>query len=309
MQGHYFRNKKTEKGWKRSIESFQKAVEKDPEFALAHTGLADCYLDLGWYGFLPRKDAYTRSKAEAIKALEIDDTLSEAHVSLGNIRIWLDWEWTNAEMEYKQALALNSSNAEARHMYSHLLSIIGRHKEAIQEMRQALELEPFSVIINSCLGQVLFLARRYDEAMEQLQKTVEMDSNFPPLYQWLGMTYLEKGILNQAIEKFQKGATFSEIQIMMIGYIGYTYAVIGKKSEARDRIEQLKYHSKKNYVDPYFIAQIYAGLGEKNDAFAWLNKAYNESSLYIILLKVDPLFDNLRGDSRLKELLKMMKLE
>ena len=309
LKGRYFWNKRTEDGLKKSLENLQRAIEIDSEFALAHAGLSDTYATLGWYGFLPRKDAFTRAKAEAIKALEIDDTVGEAHTSLANIKTWCDWDWVDAEREYKRALALNSSDAEAHHMYAHFLEEMGRFEEAIREMKQALELEPLSLNINSCIGKNLYFARKYDESIEQLQKTLEMDPNYFDPYAWLGMAYAKKGMHEQAIKKLQKGTTFIGISPIMIAALGYAYASAGKRSEAQKRLDQLKDLSRKEHVDPYFLAWIYAGLDERERAFEWLNKAYEERSMYMTLLKVDPLFDNLRSDAKFTELLKKMGLE
>jgi len=309
LKGRYFWNKRTEHGLKKSLENLQRAIEIDPEFALAHAGLSDTYATLGWYGFLPRKDAFTRAKAEAIKALEIDDTVGEAHASLANIKTWCDWDWVDAEREYKRALALNSSDAETHHMYAHFLEAMGRFEEAIREMKQALELEPLSLNINSCIGKNLYFARKYNEAIEQLQKTLEMDPNYFDPHAWLGMAYAKKGMHEQAIKKLQKGTTFIGISPIMIAALGYAYASAGKRSEAQKRLNQLKGLSRKEHVDPYFLAWIYAGLDERERAFEWLNKAYEERSMYMTLLKVDPLFDNLRSDAKFTELLKKMGLD
>ncbi len=308
LKGRYFWNKRTEDGLKKSVENLKLAIKKDPEFALAYAGLADSVSTLGFYGFLPRKDAFTEAKLEAVKALEIDDTVGETHAAMANIKAWCEWDLEGAERDYRRALELNPSDAEAHHMYAHLLEGLGRFDEAFREMDLALELEPLSINLNSCIGQILFAARRFDEAIDQLQKTIEMDPNLSLSYLWLGRAYLQKGMHSQAIESFEKGTTFIEIRTMSIAALGYAYAVIGKKNDAQNRLDQLKDLSKKKYVDPFDIALIYVGLGEKELAFEWLEKAYEERSMYMFLIKVDPFFDNLRSDPRYISLLEKMGL-
>jgi serine/threonine protein kinase len=309
LKGRFYWNTRTEGGLKISLDYFQKAIEKDPEFAVAYSGLADSYSTLGFYDFLPKKDAFTKARSEALKALEIDEGVGEAHVSLAGIKAWYDWDWAGAEREFKRALELGPSNVEAHHMYAHLLEGIARFNEAFTEMRRALELEPLSINLNSCMGQILFIARRYDEAMHELQKTIEMDPSFSLPYYWLGRVYLEKAMHEEAIEQLEKGTTSAGIRTMMMGALGYAYAVTGRTTDAQNIVDQLKSLSKKRYVDPYFEALVYVGLGKKERAFELLEKAYEGRSAYISLLKVDPLFDNLHSDQRYISLLKKMGLE
>jgi len=291
------------------LEYFNRAIGKDSKFALAYAGLTDAYIDLGWFGFMPKKDAYTRGKEKALKALEIDDTLSEAHVALADIKYWFDWDWAGAESEYLRAISLNSSNAEAHHQYAHLLATVGKLDQGVAEMRRAAELEPLSVNIHSCLGMNLNLSRKYDEAVEVLEKALNMDPEYYDPYGWLGIAYLKTGRLTRSLDMFKKGATFLAAKAWNVAGLGYAYAVMGRKAEARNQLRQLTEMPAESYVDPCFMAWVYSGLGEKEPAFKWLDRAYEERSSWIIWLKVDPFLDALRSDPRFSQLLQKIGLE
>jgi tetratricopeptide (TPR) repeat protein len=293
----------------KGIEYFQEAINMDPNFALAYTGIADCYVSIAWYAFIPPEVAYERAKEAAEKAVEIDDTVSEAHVSLANVKTLYYWDWEGAENAYKHALELNPSNAEAHHQYAHLMTMRGRLEDGVTEMKQALELEPLSVVINSCLGQNLYFAREYDAAIEQLQKAIEIDPNYYDPYGWLGMAFLNKGDFEQASALFQKGTSFPRFKTRMLGALGYAYADEGRRDEAENIIQQLKDLSEGQHVDPCYMAWIHAGLGEKETAFDWLDKGYKERSNWMLMLKVDPLFDSLHSDLQFETLLKKMGLD
>ncbi len=307
LKGRFFWNKRTEDGLKKSVENFEKAIEKDPGFALAYAGLADSISTQGFYDFiLPRKDAFSIAREHALKALELDATVGETHAAMANIKAWCDYDWEGAEQEYKKALKLNPSDAEAHHMYSHLLSGLGRFDEALFEMRRALALEPLSVNFNNCLGIIFFTARRYDEAIEQFRVSIELDPSFSLQHYWLGRAYLEKRMNKQAIETLNKATKFPEIHTMALSALGYSYAVIGKRDKAQDVLNKLKDLYKKKYVDPFHKALPYIGLGENELALAYLKQAYEEGSLYNVYLSTDPIFDSLRDDSRFIALLKKM---
>jgi tetratricopeptide (TPR) repeat protein len=309
LKGRWFWNKRTKEGMEKAIEYFHEAIGKDPEFALPYTGIADSYVSLGWFDLVPRDVAFTKAKEAAIKAIEIDNTVSEAHVSLANVEILCFWDWVNAEKEFKRALELNPSNAEVHHQYAHLLASTGRLEEGVLEMRRALEFEPISVVINSCMGQNLYYACRYNAAIEQLQKAIEIDPSYYDPYGWLGMAYLLKGMQEQAITMFQKAKAFPRYKTRMIGALGYAYAIQGMRSEALNKLKELEDLSKEGRIDLCYIAWIFTGLGEKKRAFEWLEKAYEEKSNLLIMLKVDPFYESLRSDPRFRTLLKKMRLE
>jgi serine/threonine protein kinase/Tfp pilus assembly protein PilF len=308
LKGRYLVEKRTKEAMEEGIEHFNKAIEIDPKFALAYTGLTDAYVNLAWFGYLPTTDAYARARTQATKALEIDGTLSEAHAAMADIKYGFDWDWAGAEREYQRAIALNSSNAEAHHQYAHFLASVGKLDQSLEEMRLAAELEPLSVVIRSCLGMKLYLSRKYDEAIEELDKVMTTNPEFYDPYGWLGMIYLQKKQFAPSMDMFKKGMNFPAAKTRNMCALGYAYAVTGRKAEAQDQLRRVMAISGEGYVDPCFIAWIYSGLGEKESAFQWLDKAYEERSGWIAYLKVDPFFDPLRSDERFRKLLQKIGL-
>ena len=307
LKGRYFLDKRSQESLLKALECMQEAIKIDPKFALAYAGLSDIYSSLGWFGFLPREEAREKMLAAAQKAIEIDGTLSEAFVSLAWAKIDAFWDWPAAEEAFRQALALNPSNAEAHHQYAHFLETMGDLPNAIKEMRQALDFEPLSVPIHCCLGELLYFARD-DSAIDFLRKAIEMDPAFYDPYGWLGRIYLRKGMGKEAVEMFQKGETFPSVQTRMIGCLGYAFAIEGNKTAALNQLEKLKALAKERYVDPCFMAWIHVGLGDKESAFAGLNEAVSNKSTWMLFIKVDPFFDSLRPDRRFAALLKNVGL-
>jgi len=309
LKGRYFWNKRTEAGLIKSVESFEKAIEKDPEFALAYSGLSDSISTQGFYDFIiPRKDAFHRAWENAVKALELDDSIGETHLAVANIKAWCDYDWVGAEPEFKKALELNPSDAEAHHMYAHLLSGLYRFDEAIVKMKRALELEPLSVNFNCCFGIILFSARRYDEAIKQFQISIETDPNFSLHHYWLGRVYLEKRMFKQAWEMLNKATSFSEIHTLSLGALAYAYGFSGREKKARNVLHSLIDLSKKKYVDPYHLAVAHIGLGENRLGFDFLKKACDELSMYILYIPTDPIFDSLRDNPRFISILKKLRI-
>ena len=310
LKGRYLWNKRTGEDLKKALVYFERAIEKDPNYALAYTGLADTYLVLPSYLAFPPTETYSKGKEAALKALEIDDTLAEAHTSLANVMKYY-FDWKSVEKEYKRAIELSPSYATAHHWYAYDLMLMGRHDEAIEEINLAQELDPHSLIINANVGYVLHMARLYDQAIEHYRNRLEMDPNFWVLHQYLGGAYLQKGKYEEAIAEFQEAITLSGSpqDQESIGDLGYSYAVSGRKAEAMKVVSELRELSKGKYISPYHIALIYVGLGQKNQAFEWLNKAIKEPGLFLVHLKVDPRFDSLRSDPRFTTLLKKMGLD
>jgi len=308
LKGRYLWNKRTGEDLKKALVYFERAIEKDPNYALAYTGLADTYLLLPSYLAFPPTETYSKGKEAALKALEIDDTLAEAHTSLANaMKYYFDWK--SVEKEYKRAIELSPSYATAHHWYAYDLMLMGRHDEAIEEINLAQELDPHSLIINANVGYVLHMARLYDQAIEHYRNRLEMDPNFWVLHQYLGGAYLQKGKYEEAIAEFQEAITLSGSPQESMGNLGYSYAVSGRKAEAMKVVSELRELSKGKYISPYHIALIYVGFGQKNQAFEWLNKAIEEPDLFLVHLKVDPRFDSLRSDPRFTALLKKMGLD
>jgi serine/threonine protein kinase/Tfp pilus assembly protein PilF len=309
LQGRYWANKRTEDGINKGIECFQRAIAKDPAYALAYCGLADCHSMHANYGFLPPKIGYSRANDAALKALELDDTLSEAHVSLGFIKSDYTWDWAGSEKEFQRAIALNPNYATAHQWYGYALWRTGRFEESIAEHRRALQLDPLSLPVNRNLGLAYYLARQYDLAIEQLQKTREMDPTFVLTREYLGLAYLEKGMYKEAIVSCEEAATPVSASPYAISALGYAFAVAGRKAEAqtvRDRLQKL---SEQKYLSPRFMASIYAGLGETEKALDSLRAAYEDRSLQIGPgVIADPTYDSLRAEPRFLDLLRRMGL-
>jgi serine/threonine protein kinase/tetratricopeptide (TPR) repeat protein len=309
LQGRYWANKRTEDGITKGIECFQQAIAKDPAYALAYCGLADCYSMHANYGFLPPKIGYSKANDAALKALELDDTLSEAHVSLGFIKSDYTWDWAGSETEFQRAIALNPNYATAHQWYGYALWRTGHFEESIAEHRRALQLDPLSLPVNRNLGLAYYLARQYDLAIEQLRKTREMDSSFVLTREYLGLAYLEKGMYKEAIVSCEEAAAPVSASPYAISALGYVYAVAGKKAAAQNVRERLQKLSEQKYLSPRFMASIYAGLGEKEKALESLNAAYEDRSLQIGPgIIADPTYDSLHAEPRFQDLLRRMGL-
>jgi len=308
LKGRFYWNKRTGEAIKKSIEYFNQAIEKDPSFALAYAGLADSYIVPA--NPLPPREKMPKAKAAAMKALDLDDTLAEAHTSLARVLAAYDWDWPGAEKEYKRAIELNPRYAIAHEWYGGYLEVTGHHNEAIAERKRAQELDPLSLIINFELGLAFYYARDYDQAIEQFQKTLELDPNFPPVQQFLPAAYEQKGMYGESIAGFKEWATLkggSEWSFSMAG-LGHVYAVSGQKGEARSVLDELKQLSGEQYVPSSSIALVYVGLGEKDQAFAWLEKGYEERSFQMQCLTVEPRWDSLRLDPRFADLVRRVGL-
>ena len=306
LKGRFFWDKGTFEGSQKSIEFYNAAIENDPAYALAYAGLADSYLILGRYHGVPPREAMPRAEAAARRALEIDNALAEAYASLGAVSATYNWNWAEAERNYQRAISLNPNYAPAHYRYAEMLANIGRFDQAVTEARRAQELDPLSLTSNINVAGVLYKARRYDEALEQLREILEMNSNFAPTHLYFGINYLQKGMHEEAISAFKRALTLSNNSPDMMGLLGYAYASAGKMDEAQAILDQLEKITPPRYVAPYTRAQIYIALGDKDRAFVWLEKAYEERTWLMGILKVDPLFDPLRSDTRFADLLRRM---
>jgi serine/threonine protein kinase/tetratricopeptide (TPR) repeat protein len=306
LRGRYHWNKRTSEAMNRGIEYFKQTIEKDPQYALAYAGLADCYALLGEYGKLPMKESLPLAKEAAQKAIALDPSLAEAHTSLAAVHEY-EWDWTGAEKEYRLAIEMNPNYATAHHWYGILLSSLTRFAEAEPELRKALELDPLSLIINTGLGRMFCGARRYDEAIEQLTKTLEIEPNFAEAHFQLALAYEGKQLYAQSAEAFQKSVELFDDPTMK-GWVAREYALSNRKEEARKMLDELKSLSRQQYVSPYMIAIGYAALNEREQAYEWLSKVADEKSYYVVWLKVDPVWDAFRTEARFQDILRRIGL-
>jgi serine/threonine protein kinase/pimeloyl-ACP methyl ester carboxylesterase/tetratricopeptide (TPR) repeat protein len=309
LQGRYYWSKRTSEGIKGGIHYLRQAIAIDPNYALAFTGLADCYIMAGFYDHLPPAEAFPQAKTAALKALEIDDQLAEAHISLAAIRTFYEWDWLDAERDFKLGIKLYSKSVKAHHWYACSLTTQGRFEEGFEEMKLAQELEPFSLIINRDVGRHYYFLRQYDQAIEQCLKTLEMDSGFFLAYFYLIPAYEQKGMFEEAIKELQRVIEVSGGGSSMTALLGHVLAVSGRRDGALEVLQALKEKSEREYVPSFYFVLIYLGLDEKDQAFTWLERAYWERSCHLVWLKVDPIFDSLRSDPRFTELMRRMGMQ
>jgi TolB-like protein/DNA-binding winged helix-turn-helix (wHTH) protein/Tfp pilus assembly protein PilF len=310
LQGRYlFWNKRTEENLNKAIALFQNAIKEDPNYALAHVGLADCYSALGvvQVSALPPLEARRLAEENATKALALDPSLAEAHSTLGFVKHY-NWNWAGAEEEFKRAIELNPSYANAHSSYASLLMSRGRVEESIAASNRARELDPFSLSISSQRGFLLENARRYDEAIEQLRGVIAMDPNHYQAHWFLGHTYAANKQFEQAIATSQKAVELSERSPGALGMLGLVYGLAGKKEEANKVLNELLELNQRRYVTPAALVNVYIGLGNNDQAFAWLEKALVERSNFVAYLKVFPLLDPLRSDPRFADLVQRVGL-
>ncbi len=292
-----------------AITYFQRAIEKDPNYAMAYAGLADAYSELGNNELVSPQESYPKAEAAALRALAIDGTLADAHRMLGWCKFRFDWDWSGAESEYRRALELNPSSAGAHCGYGKFLSFLGRMDEARAEIKRGGELDPLGSPPFWLMGDVFYLSRQYDEAIEQLRKTIKVFHLVEPdagMHNLLGRSYKGKGMFNEAIAEHEKAVALLPETPLYLGMLGNVYGLAGKKARALKVLDQLNKQSKRKYVAPYDIALVYIGLGDKDQAFAWLEKAYQAHSNDMSNLKQDPMFDPLRSDARFQDLLRRM---
>jgi TolB-like protein/Tfp pilus assembly protein PilF/predicted Ser/Thr protein kinase len=305
LKGRYHWNKETEEQYRQAEKYFQKAIEIDPNYAASYSGLADYY----WAtDELAPQIAMPKAKEYALKALAIDDSLSSAHTTLADVKFYADWDWPGAEMEYRRAAELNPNDAEAHRMYSVFLSAMGRADDALVEMRIAQNLDPVSLFTSSSAGWTFYFARQFDRAVDQCQKTLELEPNDVGAHSCLGYSYIAEKQYAKAVTECKKAADLSSNDALRMKGLGLAYGLAGQKDEARRLLVALQAKAKLQYVPPYFLATVYAGLSEKDQAFALLEKGYNERDAYLTWLKVEPALDSLRPDPRFQQLLQRIGL-
>jgi|HubBroStandDraft_6_1064221.scaffolds.fasta_scaffold46852_2 TolB-like protein len=309
LKGRYYFSQRTEDALHKSIASFQQAVTSDPAYAPAYSGLAETYAMLGFRGSMPSKDALSAAKKAALKAIELDDSLAEPHASLAFIAETYDWDWPGAERQYKQALQLNPSYAQAHNWYAGYLTYTGRFNEGIAEAIRARELDPLSLPLNNALAGRLLAGGRYDEALAQVQRTLELDEHFAPAHQTLGWIYLHSGKQREAIREFQhalelSGAEDTDIQLDL----GFACAVSGQQEEARRILVKLEQMHQQGIAPSASVAILYGALGESDQAFAWLEKAYQERDPQLTYLKAGRRFEPMRKDPRFGQFVRRVGL-
>ncbi|HYV05922.1 MAG TPA: tetratricopeptide repeat protein [Blastocatellia bacterium] len=304
LMGRYHVNRLTDDGFMKSLEYFQQAIEKDPNFALAHAGLAGAYNALAGFNVRPPKEVYPKARSAALTALNLDPLLAQAHTELAMVNLTFDWDWASAEREFKRAIEINPSDSDAHYYYSYYLAFMGQFDNAISEIKKAQELDPISLVKLTGLAQVLLMARRYDEALEVCRRALEMDPNLGFAHWLLGLTYMYKGSYEPAILALQKSIPLSEGSPDESASLAHAYALAGKRTEARKILEELKQQAKLKFISPGTIADLYGALGERDQAFALLDKAVEERDNMVVLLKVEPMFDPLRSDPRFTDLLR-----
>jgi TolB-like protein/Tfp pilus assembly protein PilF len=308
LKGRHHWDRWTEDGFYKAIEYFQQAVDKDPSYALAFAGVSDAYVLLGWNSYLPPKEAFPKAKMAALRALRLHADLAEAHTPLAAV-LWLyDWQWQEAQSEFKRSLARSPGYPTANHWYAEYVMTMGRQVEAIEKMKQSQELDPLSLIISVAIGWANYMARRYNHAIEQLQKTVELEPNYPVTYWILGLILRKMGRYEQAISEAEKGVKLAGGSPLMSAALAQTYATAGESTKAIQILDDLTKLSKQKYVAPYFFAGIHIGLGEDNRAIECLEKAYEEHSHWLIYLHIDPGMDGLRPNPRFQDLLRRIGL-
>jgi TolB-like protein/Tfp pilus assembly protein PilF len=305
LMGCYHLAKFNREGINKGISYLLRSIEIDPNYAPSYDDLAFAYfISSGW--ILPPHEAMLKAKKAAIEGLRIDESLAEAHASLGIIHLRYDWDWAAAEKSCKRAVEINPGSARAQEFYGWYLAAMGRFDEAIEREQRALELDPISPEVSTLLGHVLYLARRHDEAIEQLHKALELDENYWFAHLILGLALQQQGRLPEAIDQYQRSRREEPVSPETMGALGQAYAAAGESGKAVEVLEELEKWSKRYYVSPFHRGRIYAALGQREQAFAWFETAYEERSFYLSWFKVEPELDLLRSDPRFKSLLQRL---
>jgi TolB-like protein len=306
LKGRYYFYQRRGDALRNGVHCFEHAIEKDPTYAAAYAGLADCLSLLGWWAFVPPAEGCGKARELALKAIQLDESLGEAHASLAWATVHYDYDWAVAEREYRKCIELSPRHATGHQWFGLYLSMIGHNQEGFEVLKTAIRLDPFVPIINAALAWGYWLARRQDDHIEQLEKTIELDPNFAPAQWGLGIGYLEKGMYEPAIAAVQKSVQLSQRAPIFVSLLGEAYAVAGRREDAQKILDELKETAKQRYVTPYVLARIYAALNEKDEAFRLLEEAYREHAAWTAFMKSDPRLDNLRADPRFGNLFRRM---
>jgi TolB-like protein/Tfp pilus assembly protein PilF len=308
LRGRYYWNQLTPPSLQRAIEYFREAVTRDPNYALAYAGLADCYTMLPIACDAPALDMLPKAVAAANRAVELDSQLAEAHSAVGSIKLWMEWDWPGAEAAFQRAIELNSNYVSSHRYYGHLLSNLGRHTESAEELRRAREVDPLSPIMHALSGRLRYQAREYDSALEHLKNALAINSYLWIVHAFMGGVYERLSSFDQARAEYQKAFELSAGNTETIAFRGHILAQMGQRSEAEEAIRILTELSKQKYVPPYNIAIVHAGLGQFDAAIGWLEKAYDTRDVRLTFLAVEPKWDAMRCDPRFQALLKRLRL-
>jgi tetratricopeptide (TPR) repeat protein len=307
LKGRFHANKRSEDGLRKAVQLYEQAIGIDPGYALAYSGLADCHQLLALYSMVPPREGMPKAKAAALKALELDDRLAEAHTSLAYVKLAYDWDWAGAQQSFQRAIEIDPNYPTAHHWYAEYFTIVGRYDEAVEQARRAQELDPLSLPIQRDLAWHHYFARRYDEAIAQLHRTLELNPDYPPALTLLGRAHEQKGDLEPALAAFQHAIRLRDGPVLRT-FLGHAYAVSGRRAEALRVLAEVQAGSQRAPVEPYYLAALLTALGERQRALDALDQAYQERFYLMAYLKVDPRLDPLRGDPRFERLLKQVGL-
>jgi len=308
LRGRSQWNKRTEAAVRRALQHFQQAIELDPAYALAHVGLADSYNILGFYATLPPKESFPRAKVAALRALQLDDTLGEAHTSLAYAIYNYDWDFSAALKEFDRAIELSPAYAVAHQWHSNPLMMVGRQAEAIAEVKRARELDPLSAVIQASVGWMLYYARRYKEAIEESRKAIELDPDFALAHLWLAWALEQTGQLEEAVHASEQAVRLASSSPYYLASLGHTYAVYGRTGDAERVRHQLSELARSTYISPYYRALVDLGLGRKEETFQWLERALEDRANLLVWVHVDSRMDFLRDDPQFQDLLRRLGL-
>ena len=308
LEGRFYWNKRNREGFEKAIQYFNQAIGKDSSYAVAYAGLADAYETMGSYYFLSPKESVYNAQFAARKALALDETLAEPHTTLASL-FEDDWDWTNAEKEYRRALELNPNYVTGHQWYGEFLVETGRFNDGLNELKKAQELDPLAPILYVSMADFLTGMHRYEEGTRQIMKALGIDQNFSRAHAILGQLYLYKGEGDNAIREMKKAIELSDSSLEYVASLGFAYGFLGQKEEAEKILRKFIQLEKQQYVSPYLIGSLYLGIGEKDQAFTWFNRAIEKHDYGMLYLKIDPVFDAIRGDPRFDELMRKVGLQ
>jgi tetratricopeptide (TPR) repeat protein len=307
LEGRFHWAQRSEDGLQRAVEKFTRAIELDPGFALAHAALADAHTTRGYLGFIPPVATFPVARPYALKALELDPSLAQAHAALGYIKFYFDWDWAGAREEFRKAIALDPADPTSRQWHAVYLLAAGHSEEAFREVQEAHRLDPLSLAINTDIGFHHYYNGRYPEAVAQLKSVLEMKGDFLLAHLWLARTYLALGRFDEALAETAFAEGKAREWPVLVTARGFTYGATGKREEARAVLAEMETLAKKRFVTAYGMALIHAGLDQKDEAFHWLGKAFDERSHWLVWLRLDPRWKNIRDDPRFAPLVARMR--